>query len=122
MSATNPRDTPAGRALVAAVRARVAATGELCCFYGLPGYDKCPGHIDLTLHPSDRWAFTTQHVERIMDGGNPLPHPDQTPAAHRSCNSTDGLRALNTRRGRPSSHDVTNTGYRGRSERTSESW
>lgn len=116
----DPRHTTAGAALIEAVRQRVRHTGELCHFYGQPGYERCPGHIDLTLPSQDKWAFTTHHLERIMDGGPALPNPDQVPAAHRSCNSSDGLRAQNARR--RGTHSVTNTGGNAPTERTSEPW
>jgi hypothetical protein len=116
----DPRNTTAGRALIEAVRQRVRETGEPCWFYRRPGYEKCPGRIDLDLPSQHRWAFTTHHTQRIMDGGPALPHPDQVPAAHRSCNSADGLRAQNARR--RTSQPVTKTQRDGQSERTSEPW
>lgn len=116
----DPRNTKAGRALINAVRDRVRRTGEPCCFWRQPGYERCPGRIDLSLPAQSRWAFTTHHTWRIMDGGPVLPHPDQVPAAHRSCNSSDGLRAQNARR--RASPSVTTTQRHGRTERTSEPW
>lgn len=116
----DPRNTTAGRALIAAVRDRVRRTGEPCWFHGQPGYEHCPGRIDLDLPSQHRWAFTTHHTRRIMDGGDPLPHPDDVPAAHRSCNSADGLRAQNARR--RTSQGVTTTGRDDLRERTSEPW
>lgn len=117
----DPRNTWAGRKLVDAVRERVKRTGERCWFYGRPGYEACPGRIDLTLPTNHRWAFTTHHTHRIMDGGTALPHPDTVPAAHRSCNSADGLRAQNARRKR-TSHTATKSRPVKRTERTSEPW
>lgn len=114
----DPRNTRAGRALIEAVRERVRRTGEPCWFYRRPGYEHCPGRINLTLPPNHRWAFTTHHTQRIMDGGSALPNPATVAAAHRSCNSADGLRAQNARR----THRVTNTQRNGRAERTSEPW
>lgn len=117
---TDPRNTRAGRALIEAVRERVRRTGERCWFYGRPGYPECPGRINLDLPTNHRWAFTTHHLKRIMDGGPALPHPDQVSAAHRSCNSADGLRAQNARR--RSTQRVTKNVDRGPTERTSEPW
>ena len=127
----DPRHTTAGQALINAVRDRVRRTGEPCCFWRQPGYEwrynartrryeGCPGRIDLDLPSNHRYAFTTHHVQRIMDGGPALLHPDQVPAAHRSCNSRDGLIAQNARR--RTSQAVTKTQRHGRTERTSESW
>lgn len=116
----DPRNTKAGRALIAAVRERVRRTGEPCHFWRKPGYEQCPGRINLDLPSNHRWAFTTHHTWRIMDGGPALPHPDTVPAAHRACNSADGLRAQNARR--RATQPVTETRRHGRSERTSESW
>lgn len=118
----DPRNTWAGRKLVDAVRERVKRTGELCWFYGRKGYEACPGRIDLGLPTNHRWAFTTHHVERIMDGGSALPDARSVPAAHRSCNSADGLRAQNARRKRQPTRRVTDTGSSKRPERTSEPW
>lgn len=126
----DPRATWAGRQLVAAVRARVARTGERCWFYGRKGYETCPGRIDLTLPTNHRWAFTTHHVNRLMDGGQALPDPRTVPAAHRSCNSADGLRAQNTRRRLQRTPGATSSPRRTpqpppsqrRPERTSEPW
>jgi hypothetical protein len=116
----DPRNTAAGRDLIEAVRQRVSATGEPCWFYGQPGYEKCPGAIDLDLPSQHRWAFTTHHTQRIMDGGPALPDPAQVPAAHRGCNSRDGLIAQNARR--RTSQSVTRTGRDDLPERTSEPW
>lgn len=118
----DPRATWAGRQLVAAVRERVRRTGELCWFYGRPGYERCPGRINLNLPTNDRWAFTTHHTKRIMDGGAALPDARTVPAAHRSCNSADGLRAQNARRRQRTTRRVTDTRSRQRPERTSEPW
>lgn len=116
----DPRNTKAGRKLIAAVRERVKRTGEYCWFYGKPGYAECPGRINLDLPSQHRWAFTTHHTWRIMDGGPALPNPDDVPAAHRSCNSSDGLRAQNARR--QTTRTVTTTRRHEGQERTSESW
>ncbi len=116
----DPRNTKAGRALIEAVRQRVRRTGEPCCFWRQPGYERCPGRINLDLPTNHPWAFTTHHVQRIMDGGAALPHPDKVKAAHRSCNSADGLRAQNARR--QAIRRVTTTQRHGSTERTSEPW
>lgn len=127
----DPRHTTAGKALIDAIRDRVRRTGEPCWFHGKPGYEwhynpktrryeGCPGRIDLDLPSQHRYAFTTHHTMRIMDGGPALPDPRTVPAAHRSCNSRDGLIAQNARR--RASRRATATQRHGRTERTSESW
>lgn len=89
--------------LDAAIRARAAA-GEPCYFHHRPGYEQCPGRIDLRLDGRvDRWAFTVHHLVRIMDGGPAVPHTALAAPAHRACNARDGLLQQNGRRsGSPS--------------------
>lgn len=90
------------RAACAVVRARVAAGGRdgLCWFWRRPGFEQCPGRINLALPPNHRWAFTAHHKHRLMDGGAPVVRAEDMAPAHRSCNSIDGLRAQNERRAR----------------------
>lgn len=82
----------------AALRVQVEADPRAhpCYFYGRPGFERCPGLIDLDLHPQERWAFTAHHLERLMDGGQA--DTDRLVQAHRACNAADGLRAQNARR------------------------
>ena len=92
-------------AAVQAVRDRAAA-GEPCYFWADP---RCPHHpptghysdagrFDLDLPHQHRNAFTAHHLNRLMDGGQPVPDPTHMAPAHRGCNSRDGLTAQNARR------------------------
>jgi hypothetical protein len=83
------RDGAAYKRAVAAVKRR-AMDGEGCHF--------CGGYFDWRLHHLDRGAFTAHHLDRLMDGGAAVPDPSRMAPAHRGCNSSDGLRAMNARR------------------------
>jgi hypothetical protein len=91
------RGGAAYRRAVDEVRQRVA-DGEVCWFYRRPGFEECPGWINLDLHHQDRWAFTAHHLHRLMDGGGAVVDPRLMAPAHRACNASDGLRAQNARR------------------------
>lgn len=92
------RTGAAYRAAVGAVRER-ARHGEPCYFYGQLGYEDCPGGFNWGLHYQDPMAFTAHHKARLMDGGAAVVGAADMAPAHRSCNSRDGLRAQNQRRG-----------------------
>jgi hypothetical protein len=80
---------------VAEVRQRAQA-GEVCWFYQIR--PECHGMWDWSLDSNDGWAFTAHHLDRLMDGGPPVPDPRLMVPAHRGCNAWDGLRAQNARR------------------------
>jgi hypothetical protein len=79
------------------VAKRAMATGEPCWFaqYGRCNFDGAPFDWGPSRGPL---SFTTHHVERCMDGGDAIPNSDKLVPSHRSCNSSDGLRAQNARR------------------------
>jgi hypothetical protein len=92
------RNTKAYRDAVAAVRLQVQLLGVPCYFHRRPGYEDCPGAIDLSLDYRAKWGFTTHHLDKLMDGqGDPTDVARMRPA-HRACNSRDGLLAQNARR------------------------
>jgi hypothetical protein len=107
------RYSTAARAAAAVVRARAEA-GEPCWFWRDP---RCPGlHWDWTLPYWHKWAYTTHHLDRLMDGGQPDPDPARMAPAHRGCNARDGLHAQNARRYGAPTTTATAT------ERTSRTW
>lgn len=100
----------------ATVRER-AHNGEPCWFWGRDPY--CPDpHFDWQLPSNHRLAYTTHHLDRLMDGGDPAPDPACMVPAHRGCNARDGLNAQNARRrGQPTTTPTTTP-----TERTSRNW
>ncbi len=109
------------------VRERVRQ-GEGCHFYGRPGWEDCPGAIDLNLPRNHRNAFTAHHLVRLMEGGTPVPGAALMAPAHRGCNARDGLKAQNARRARrvPAQYQPTTAlpmqVARPPGERTSRTW
>lgn len=100
------RDSQPYRRACVEVRKR-AKRGERCWFWGKDPHCPAPG-FDWTLPANHRWAFTTHHLDRLMDGGHVLPDPGMMVPAHRGCNARDGLRAQNQRRaGLPTIHTAT---------------
>ena len=114
----NGRETTAYRTAARTVRARAEA-GEPCWFWQRD--PNCPGPgWNWQLPPGHRWAYTTHHLHRLMDGGEPAPDPNHMAPAHRGCNSRDGLQAQNARRaGLPTATSLT---IRDAPEITSRAW
>jgi hypothetical protein len=111
---------------VAQLRGQVQQ-GRGCWFAGRPGYQDCPGAIDLGLHHNHRHAFTAHHLDRLMDGGRAVPQGGRLVPAHRCCNARDGLRAQNERRAQHTSMSTTTRTAQARQastqdERTSRAW
>lgn len=111
------RYTATAKAAAAQVRARAQA-GEPCWFYRQTHYEDCPGGWNWQLPANHRWAYTTHHLHRLMDGGTPDPDPAQMAPAHRGCNARDGLRAQNARRAGMHLPTVTHS----EGDRTSRAW
>ncbi len=111
----NGRQGAAYQTACAEVRKR-AKQGEPCHFWQQPGYEDCPGGWNWNLPPNHRWAYTTHHLHRLMDGGHPIPDPALMAPAHRACNARDGLIAQNNRRAGLSTAGVHPT------DRTSRHW
>jgi hypothetical protein len=105
------------RAATAQVRSR-AQQGEACWFWGRDPHCPCPG-FPWDAHHNHPLAFTAHHLDRLMDGGDPVPDPRLMVPAHRSCNARDGLRAQNERRMARATVAAT---YRQLYEATSRQW
>lgn len=71
------RDLRSYRKKVAVERRRAERFGATCHL--------CGQAIDMTLHPSDKFAFTLDHLTALKDGGHIM---GDTLTAHRSCNSS----------------------------------
>ena len=57
----------------------------------------CGELIDLTLHHTDKWSWTLDHIRELDTGVDPYDESNLLPA-HRSCNSSRGARYGNERR------------------------